>query len=299
MKNPFSIGSITKIYKKTSIWGKVLIFTMLIVLVVIIFKNNKKGIEGFELTNEFNIKVGDNVYDDFYSNIYDYLVFKDLTNVYEVGNLLNKTGPASQSIILDVGAGTGDNVADLAKQGYKILGIDKSPSLIKKAKQKYPQYDYQISDSLNAMEFQANSYTHILCLYLTIYEIKNKAAFFSNCMRWLMPGGYLILQLVDRNSLNLNKPVETNPLSILTTKPVDFKYETKFKLNKENDTALFEEKITTKDGKVRKNERTFYIEDKEDIIQIAQEAGFQLYGSGEIKQSQYGFQYTYILTKPN
>lgn len=293
MKKLFS--PFIKLYNKSSIWGKVLMFTMAIVLLVLFFKP-RQGIEGFKLTNDFNIKVGTNVYDDFYSNIYDNLVFKDLYDNYEYGELLNKTGPTNQSIVLDVGSGTGDGVADLAKQGFKVIGIDSSPSMIKKAKEKYPKYDFKLADALNAMEFQANSFTHILCMFFTLYEMKNKEAFFNNCMRWLMPGGYLILQLVDRDALS---SIENNPVSVLSTKPLDFDYSTKFIVNKDNQTAIFEEKIKTKDGKVRKNEHHLYIEDRDEIIQMAQEAGFDLFGAGEMKQTQYGYQYIYILRKSN
>jgi ubiquinone/menaquinone biosynthesis C-methylase UbiE len=293
MKKLFS--PFIKLYNKSSIWGKVLMFTMVIVLLVLFFKPlNKK--EGFELTNDFNIKVGTNVYDDFYSNIYDDLVFKDLYDNYEYGELLNKTGHTSRSIVLDVGSGTGDGVADLAKQGYKVIGIDSSPSMLKKAKQKYPKYDFKLADALNAMEFQPNSFTHILCMFFTLYEMKNKQAFFNNCMRWLMPGGFLILQLVDRDSL---PTTSFNPLSVMSIKPIDFEYNTKFIVNKDNNSAIFEEKIKTNDGKVRKNEHHLYLEDRDEIIQMAQDAGFDIFGAGEMKQTEYGYQYIYILRKSN
>ena len=70
----------------------------------------------------------------FYNDIFDYLVFKKIKTKYEVGEIINKSSPTEESIILDVGCGTGHHVAQLAENNLNILGIDISPSMVKKAK---------------------------------------------------------------------------------------------------------------------------------------------------------------------
>ena len=48
----------------------------------------------------------------------------------------------------------------------------------------------------------ANSFSTITCFYFTIYYIKDKNTFLQNCYNWLMPGGYLVLHLVNRDKFD-------------------------------------------------------------------------------------------------
>ena len=71
--------SITSSYSKCSSWGKLIIFTILLMLLIVVFKDLKSGrMEGFEQIDQFLFKSGTEVYDDFYADIYDYLVFNSL-----------------------------------------------------------------------------------------------------------------------------------------------------------------------------------------------------------------------------
>ena len=140
MKN--LIKSLAVAYNKSSLWCKVLIFITLLLLILLSMKGIKsqKMVEGFEQKDQFLIKTGPEIYDDFYANIYDYLVFNNLKNDYEVGEIVNISSPSSKSRILDVGCGTGHHVSSIGAKGIDILGIDISPSMIKKAKENYPDY---------------------------------------------------------------------------------------------------------------------------------------------------------------
>ena len=46
------------------------------------------------------------IYDEFYANVYDDLIFNQIKNDYEVGEIINKTTPDTESLILDIGSGT-------------------------------------------------------------------------------------------------------------------------------------------------------------------------------------------------
>ena len=74
------------IYNKTTNWGKVLIFIVLLILLIMLFKSFKRvGIlEGFEQSDSFLIKKGGDIYDKFYVNIYDQLVYNTLKNNYDI-----------------------------------------------------------------------------------------------------------------------------------------------------------------------------------------------------------------------
>jgi SAM-dependent methyltransferase len=307
------IKSLGSAYNKSSLWCKILILMSLLLLVVLVFKGfkNNKFVEGFEQQDKFLVKSGSGIYDDFYAKIYDYLVFNNLKDDYEVGYIMNSASPSSQSKILDVGCGTGHHVASLGSKGLDVIGIDISPSMIKKAKENFPDYKFNVGDALDGNTFGPNSFTHILCMYFTIYYFKDKTQFFNNCFKWLMPGGYLIVHLVDRDNFDPILP-PGNPLlyvspqryakeRITSTKVkfTDFSYSADFKLDDKNDKALFVEKFKNdSDGKVRKNEHEMYMPDIQQIVDEAQACGFIVESKADLLQCQYEYQYLYVLVKP-
>jgi SAM-dependent methyltransferase len=307
------LSSIVKTYYKLSYWGKILLFVLLLLIVVVFFKQFKKNNnnEGFDIQNQLTVKSGQEVYDDFYVQIYDYLVFNNMKDDYEIGEIINSTHPTSESIILDIGSGTGHHVATLASKGYNVLGIDTSENMVKKAKENYPQSSFQVGDALKAMQFEPNSFTHILCLYFTIYYMQDKNVFFSNCMRWLKSGGFLILHVVNReefdpilppgNPLLLVSPQRYSKERITTTKIKfnDMSYSSKFELESDSNKAFFREKFKMDDsGKIRKNEHVMFMEPETDIITMAQNAGFIVQGKIDLINCHYEYQYLYILVKP-
>lgn len=310
-----SIKNISHTFNKLSIWGKILIFIVLILgIKLIYFPSNYSLGEGFENTDKF-IFVDKNVdiYDDFYADIYDYLTYNQIKDVYEVGEILNKTSPTEQSIILDIGSGTGNTVASLASKNMNITGLDNSTAMIEKAKSRFPDYNFQLGDAMKANTFQPSSFTHILCLYFTIYYFKDKHFFFKNCYEWLKPGGYLVVHLVDRDMfdpmLNAANPLITlSPQRYakdrITTSKItfdDFKYNANFVLNPDNNNASFIEKFEDrKTGKVfRKNEHKMYMESEGNILNIAEQTGFIFNGKVDLMKAAYEYQYLYIFVKPN
>jgi SAM-dependent methyltransferase len=306
-----TIKSLGAAYKKSTIWGKLLIFIVFLLLLTLVFKGVKTVQEGFEQNDKFLFKTGPEVYDDFYADIYDYLVFNNLKDDYEVGEIINKTSPSSKSVILDIGCGTGHHVAALDKQGLDVLGIDTSPSMIKKAKENYPDYQFEVADALNSNQFDQESYTHILCLYFTIYYMKDKKLFFDNCFRWLKNGGYLLVHLVDRDHFDPILP-PGNPLMYVSpqryaekritstkVKFTDFSYHSDFQLDEKNNIAKFVEKFKNdSDGKVRKNEHVMYMPDIQEITDEAQASGFIIEAQIDLLQCQYEYQYVYVFRKP-
>lgn len=316
IKNP--IKTITNLYKNLSNFGKILLFISILLILIVFFKyiqklspHNSIKREGFQQQQEFLFKKGLDIYDDFYANIYDFLVFNEVKNDYEVGLILNQSVPNTKTVVLDVGSGTGHHVAKMAQnKNLEIIGIDTSPSMIKKAKENYPSLNFKEANVLNKDIFHNNTFTHILCLYFTIYYIENKADFFNNCMDWLMPGGYLVVHLVDRykfdpilppgNPLYVVSPQKYAKERITKTKVTfnEFVYNADFKLNDSTNTAIFDEKFKFNDGKVRKQEHILYMNDVSDIVNMAQEAGFLLHAKVDLVKVAYEYQYLYVFMKP-
>jgi SAM-dependent methyltransferase len=313
------IKSLTNCYNKLSNFGKILIFIALLLAVIIFFKSLKGGMitegmitEGLTENDKFLFKEGNAVYDEFYADIYDYLVFNKIKNDYEIGVIVNSASANEKSIIADIGCGTGHQVSELKSRNLQVIGIDISPSMIEKAKQNYPSYadQFKVGDGLNNTLFRDNSLTHILCLYFTIYYMKDKMRFFYNCINWLMPGGYLVVHLVDKykfdpilppgNPLYIVSPQKYAKERITKTKITfnDFVYDSNFKLD-DNDITTFNEKFKFNDGRIRKQEQTLYMEDLPTIVNMAQEAGFLLHAKIDMVKCAYEYQYLYIFVKPN
>ena len=127
-----------------------------------------------------------------------------------------------------------------------------------------------------------------------------------------MPGGSLILHLVDREMFDPILP-SGNPLLLVspqkyaekritntTVKFNDFAYNADFELDDKNNIAHFVEKFkNNENGKVRKNEHKMYMPDAQEIVDDAQQIGFILESKVDLLQCQYEYQYLYIFRKPN
>ena len=311
------VKNISHTFNKLSIWGKLLILIILILGIKLYFseqKNKHNGFEGFETTDKFIFKdTNIDIYDDFYADIYDYLVYNKTKDMYEVGEIIDRTHPTEQSIILDIGSGTGSTVAALSKKNLKVIGLDNSLAMIEKSKANYPSFNFQQGDALKAQNFQPESFTHILCLYFTIYYFKDKHIFFKNCFDWLKPGGYLVVHLVDREMfdpiLNAANPLITlSPQRYakdrITTSKItfdDFKYNANFILDPTTNNASFVEKFEDRNtGKVfRKNEHKMYMQTESEILNIVEQTGFIYNGKIDLIKAAYEYQYLYIFIKPN
>ena len=308
------IKSSIHFYNKLSNFGKILVFIVFILMVIIFFKSAmpvKEGMTTDATGEKFLFKDGNDIYDDFYVGIYDHLLFNSIKNEFEVGTIINSSSPTSTSVIADIGCGTGHHAAELSSNNLKVIGVDISPSMIAEAKKQAPNAEFKIGNALDNSLFKQNSLTHVLCLYFTVYYFKDKMQFFYNCMDWLMPGGYLIVHLVDRETFDPILP-PGNPLYVVSPQKYakeritqtkitfnDFIYTSNFNLDKSNDLATFDEKFKFNDGKVRKQQLKLYMEDTSTIVNMAQESGLILQSKIDLLKCAYEHQYLYIFAKPN
>ena len=306
------------IFSKTTWLHKLLYFLALLVCISLITNYGRQQVEGFEKkTNEFDMRDDVNkIYDDFYVNIYDDMVFNKNKVDYEIGKIIKLTKPASKALFLDIGSGTGHHVSNLQANGYIAEGIDISPSMVKKAKETYPDLNYKVADALNISLYPAETFAQITCFYFTIYYIQDKKILFQNCMKWLVPGGYFSIHLVNRDKFDPIIPAG-NPFSIvspqkyadkrITTTTVnfdEFEYKSKFDLKETVSSIevpnafLIETFKNMKDGNIRKHEHKFYMLTQAEILDMAKNAGFIIHAKIDLLPCQYESQYIYILQKP-
>ena len=307
--------NLVQYYNKMSNWGKILFFSVLFIVVVSGLNNltNKSSHrkEGFSESFVSKTEVS-SIYDKFYASVYDLLVFNEVKNDYEIGEIVDKTHITKESRVLDVGCGTGRHVEEMMKQKINVEGIDISTDMIAKAKENVPTGKFKLGDIMNKNIYPPGQFTHITCLYFTIYYIQDKPAFFRNCLMLLKPGGYLIIHLANRDKFDPILP-PGNPLvaispqryadeRITTTKIKfnDFEYDSKFNVDKKTNSATFVEKFKSDiDGHIRTNEHQFYMETQERILKQSQNEGFILDSKIDLLKVAYEYQYLYILMKPN
>lgn len=316
--------SLNSFKKLNNIQKLFLIFLILVFCFVILtnFKKSNIGLENFDnnnilfKTNYFEIKKNDEMYDDFYSNYYDYVSSNDNRKNYEIG-LIKKIGNTSiNTNILDVGCGTGDHVNKLYNKDYGIIGLDKSSSMVNKAKEKYPECDFKVGDILNNNLFEYNSFSHILCLGRTIYLIKEKDKFFENCYSLLEDGGYLIVNLTKRDDFNIFISNNNNKTLYNSEKYgkkntqhiVKFNKDIEYICNYNNNNDLIDanmepyyeviEKFQNFDThSVRKNICELYMPKINSIVNIAKSKGLNLIERKSYNDIGYRNEYIYVFQK--
>lgn len=299
-----------KWFIKLTKWGKVLTCLIPLLVLLLILNNNNK-LEGFKQSKKFIEKNNDELYDKFYANIYNQLVNDDNKNEYEINELTRVCKINKNSNILDIGSGIGHHVNILNNKRVNVMGIDKSSDMVYTANKTYPKCKFKVGNVLDTIQFQPNTFTHILCLYFTIYYIKDKRTFFKNNFDWLRPGGMLVIHLVNRdkfdpivnagNPLNMVSPQKYAKSRILNSvvKFDDFKYKSKFDLDKETNTASFKETfLDDNSNNVRQNNHLLYMDKQQDILNMAKAMGFIIMGKIDMTACQYEYQYLYILQKP-
>ena len=195
------------IFKKMNTLTRICLVLALITIIFVLCKS-LPTIEGFEdgketmQSEKYKVVKNNDIYDNFYVDVYDQLVYSDNKNQFEIKEIKDRTNLDKNSIVLDVGSGTGRHCKLLKDIGCKCVGIDKSGAMIEKAKANCPDTKFVKDDVLKTMTFQGNSFSHITVFYFTLYYIKEKLQFFKNAYHWLKPNGFLVVHLVNKHKFD-------------------------------------------------------------------------------------------------
>jgi SAM-dependent methyltransferase len=302
-----------KKFNDFSMIEKILILFFILLTISLFCQFSRSKIEGFQdINNKIEIKDFETLNDDFYTKVFDVLSFNKIVSDFEVGNIITNTQPSERSIILDVGSQSGYLVNLFKEYTPNVVGVEKSKKLIDMAKKRYPSCENKFlnDDILNNHLFYQNSFTHIFCLNLNFYYIENKKQFLENCFTWLIPGGYVAINLVPEeklnaknNILNIRKnvyPDFVDPSLLLSDsiKFTDFVYKPKFK-KLDSERMVFSEKFSFNNGKIRNQETMLYVKSIDDTIKIAKYLGFIILKQFSIKDKSGISSFLYIFQKPN
>lgn len=137
--------------------------------------------EGFSQETPFVLKEGDNVFDDFFAQIYDVIYQPNLYVNSITNNIINRTSmDADKSLILVVGSDTGEQSASLQSKGFDVHTVFKYYNMFKQSKIKYPNLKAKVDDVENPMTYEKFTFSHVLCSGTLLYTIQNKMTFFRN-----------------------------------------------------------------------------------------------------------------------
>ena len=243
----------------------------------------------------------------------------DFVDDYEVGIILNKIQPVRQTDALIIGSKTGKHVDSLSKKGYNAYGLESSKDMIISAMNQYPGNRYVLGNGMNQLLFEPEQFTLISILDFTIYNIKNRRTLFENAYRWLVPGGYLALHLINvggyydsqvmsakerRFSPTISKLFDRRPLvNTMGNNDAEigsYVYKSNIRMNTYDPDMIEMYEIFThkKSGKKYNKTTNFYTPDQSVILSEAKDCGFNMLSQYNLMSNNKPYQFLYILYKP-
>ncbi|GAA4955158.1 class I SAM-dependent methyltransferase [Streptomonospora halophila] len=107
-------------------------------------------------------------------------------------DLIGELDPRPGERILDAGCGTGDLAATLADAGAEVVGIDSSPEMIDRARERFPHLDLRVAD-LRSLDLEPG-FDAVLS-NAVLHWIPEAGAAAAGIARALRPGGRLVAEL--------------------------------------------------------------------------------------------------------
>ena len=102
-----------------------------------------------------------------------------------------------ESPILDLGCGSGDNAIELARRGYRVLGMDLVPEALRRAREKAAKAglmqppEFLEGDALRLQESGVEAETVLDCALFHVFEDEERPRYVNGLEEVLSPGGRL------------------------------------------------------------------------------------------------------------
>ena len=183
----------------------------------------------------------------------------------------------------------------------------------------YPGNRYVLGNGINQLVFEPEQFTLISILDFTIYSIRERRTIFENAYRWLVPGGYLALHLINvggyydsqvmtakerRFSPTISKFLDRKPLiNIMGNNDMvvgNYIYKSNIRMNTYDPDMIemYEVFTNKKTGKKYNKTTNFYTPDQSIILSEAKDCGFNMLSQYNLMSNNKPYQFLYILYKP-
>ena len=282
----------------------------------------KEGFESGASTESDKSKIlwfeNNELFDDFYSSVYDNLTQLSSRYPQEVALIVNqwkKLARTETMDILDCGCGTGIATVLFAKMGVNsVVGLDKSESMLRRARtvtlpsaglalEKRESVSFLRGDMNQQVTFSGGQFSHASLLFFSIYYSHDVVGLFRNLFHWIRPGGQLAIEVVNKYKFDplleaaspfVGTTIQKYSKKRVTKSKVEFdkfSYEAEFDL--QDPTAEFREVFRFKDKSVRRQRHTLNMRDITEFVNLAQTTGWNYDGYVDLLSA--GFEYAYVL----
>lgn len=113
-------------------------------------------------------------------------------------DLVTLLSPQKDEDILDLGCGTGDLSNQIHQSGADVVGVDKSSSMIEKARAKYPSLPFDVQD---VTELDHNHRYDAVFSNATLHWVQQPELALQNLFKSLKPGGRFVAEFGGKSNV--------------------------------------------------------------------------------------------------
>ena len=218
------------------------------------------------------------------AKVYDYIFPKNRKQLEFVESIKKIS---NEEKILDIGCATGNLTELLGEKTRNIVGIDLDKELLKEAKEKHPNLNFENMNMLKINEkFEENSFDRVVSFGNTLVHLDSREEveeFFQKVYKTLKFNGFFIVQII-----NYNRVIEKNIKNLPTIDNEKVKFVRDYEYDKSIVKVDFITELTIKEANLNiKNNIKLLALTKIEIQKFLGEIGFrniEFYGNFERRE---------------